>query len=113
MGWIKKQVRNVTGVNDQVDALEQNAAAQERATQEAAARQTQQLQATAKAAADQQSMLAARQAAEQAASDIASTPLDTADVQLDANPTESASATRRNKRAAFGKNYTSSSGVSI
>lgn len=113
MGFIKKNVRKLTGVSDQAEAIEANTAAQERATREASSRQTAQLQAAAKAAADQQSMLAARETATQAAADLASTPLGEAEVQLDANPTESAAGQRRTKRAAFGRGYTSSAGVSI
>jgi hypothetical protein len=111
MGFVRKGVQKLTGVDDQVAAMEANAAAQEAATKAAASRQTQELQQTAQAAADQQAMLAARDAAETKAKDVASAPLEQAEVQLDPNPAESASQARRSKRAAFGKNY--GSGVSL
>lgn len=82
------------------------------ATEQAAKDQANALQASAKAAADQQAMLANRNAAEQKASDAASVPLQTADVQLDENSPDSVTATRSKRRAAFGRNYTGG-GVSI
>lgn len=106
-------VRKVTGVQGQIDAANANAEAQVQATEQASKASAQAQQDSARAAADQQAMLAARNAAETAASDAASQPLETADVQLDTNSGESASATRRTRRAVFGKNYGSSSGVSI
>lgn len=104
-------VRKITGVQDQVDATNANAAAQERATTEAARAQQAALAASATAAADSQSQLAARSAAEAKAKDAASSPLATADVQLDANAPDSVTATRAKRKAAYGRNY--SGGVSI
>lgn len=104
-------VRKITGVQAQIDATNANAAAQEDATKQAAARQQAELMASAKAAADQQAQMAARMAVEQKASDLASAPLESADVQLDQNSPDSVTATRAKRKAAFGRNY--SAGVSI
>jgi hypothetical protein len=107
MGFIRK----ITGVQAQIDAAKQNAAAQEKATKQAADAQSESLMSAAKAAADQQSMLAARRVVENKAADLASTPLATADVQLDQSPTESVTARRAKRKATYGRSY--SSGVSI
>jgi hypothetical protein len=104
-------VRKLTGVDKQVEATNNQADAQTRATAEAAKNQQQALMASAKAAADQQAQLAARSAAEAQAATAASAPLQTADVQLDPDASESASGGRARRRAAFGKNY--STGVSV
>ena len=104
-------VRKITGVQSQIDATEQNAAAQENATKQAAAAQTQTLMQNAPATAAQQGQLAARSAAEAKASAAVSQPLDSADVQLQADSPDSAAASRNKRRAAFGRNY--STGVSI
>jgi hypothetical protein len=106
------KVRQLTGVNAQTDAINNNAAQQAAATKQAADAQQAQLMQSAKAAADQQAQMAARNAAEDKAKDAASAPLATADVQLDVAASESATATRRNRKAAYGRNYTSG-GVSI
>lgn len=108
MGFIKR----VTGQQAAADANNRNAAATEAASRQSAQANQQQLQATAKAAADEQATLSARSKAEQDAADAASTPLQTADVQIDAdNSSESAVDQRRTRRAAFGRNY--NTGVSV
>jgi hypothetical protein len=107
MGFLRKQ----SGVQDQIDQAGRNAAAQEANTKQAAAAQQQALMASAKQAADQQSQLAARDAAAGKASDAAATPLASADVQLQGDSSESATASRNRKRVAFGRNY--STGVSV
>jgi hypothetical protein len=107
----RKVISKTMGVDGQIDAANRNAAAQEEAVRSSAAAQQQALAATAQAAADQQSQQTARMAAEEAASEAQSKPLGTAEVQLDAPSTESASSSRRQRRAQFGRGY--SSGVSI
>lgn len=66
--------------------------------------------ATAKAAADQQAQLAAREAAAAKAEDIASAPLETAEVQV-AGSEANANTIRRRRRATFGTGY--ATGVQI
>lgn len=105
------KVRKITGVQGQIDAANRNADAQNAATKAAADAQAAALVASAKAAADAQRNAAARLAVEDKASDAASQPLGTADVQLDEDATTSVSARRNQRKAAFGKNY--STGVSI
>jgi hypothetical protein len=104
-------VRKLTGVDKQVDAANKNTDAQVQATAQAAAQQQQALMASARAAADQQAQLAARSAAESKAATAASAPLETADVQLDPDASESAAGGKARRRAAFGRNY--STGVSV
>lgn len=107
MGFIRK----ITGTQAQIDAGDRNAAAQEAATKQAAASEAAALQTQARAAADQQSLMSARMAAEDQAREAANRPLDTADVQLRGDSTETVSTARRKKRAQFGRSY--SSGVSL
>lgn len=111
-------VRKLTGVdkqiraaNAQADAAIKNNELTEQANKAAAEAQAQQLMQSARSAADTQAMLAARNSAEDQARTVASQPLATADVQLDADPTASSAASRSKRRAQFGRNY--SSGVSI
>lgn len=104
-------VRKLTGVQAQIDATNKNADAQMAATVQASRDQQAALSATAKAAADQQSQIAARSAVEAKASEAASQPLDSADVQLADTPTESVAATRAKRKASYGRNY--AGGVSI
>jgi predicted metalloprotease len=107
MGYVRK----ITGVQKQIEATQANAAAQERATLQAAKDQQAALAASAKAAADQQSQLAARSAVEATAAAAASAPLASADVQLEQDSPDSVTATRAKRKAAFGRNY--GGGVSI
>jgi hypothetical protein len=107
MGWLRKK----TGAQQQTDALYENARVAEAATKQAAAGQIAQLQQSARAAADNQAMVSARNAAEAKASDAAAQPLATADVALSAPQEETVTAGRAKRRASYGKNY--SSGVSI
>jgi hypothetical protein len=69
------------------------------------------LQDSARAAANAQSLQAARLAVESKVSDMASIPMGEADVQLQADEPNTAAAARRKSRVAFGKNY--SGGVQI
>ena len=107
MGFIRK----ITGVQAQIDAANQNADAQENATRQAAQAQTQALMDNARAAAEQQAQVAARSAAESKAQVAVSAPLQTADVQLQQDPTMSSAQVRNKRLASFGRNY--STGVSI
>lgn len=103
-------VRRWTGAQGQIDAMNANAAQQERATKEAARAQAQSLLDAARAAATQQAQMSARSAAEAKAATVASQPLAQADVQID-DGVENSTAARRSRRASYGRNY--SSGVSI
>lgn len=107
MGFIRK----ITGVQAQIDSANRNADIQEQGIRESAAAQQRELQQSAKAAADQQSMLAARNAAEAKAADAAALPLGVAEVQLAKDTGQSATAARRTRRAKYGTGY--STGVSI
>lgn len=104
-------VRKATGVQAQIDATNQNADAQVAATKQAADSQQQALMQSAQASATQQAQLAARDIAATKASDAVSKPLVNADVQLEANPTDSVAGSRAKRKASFGQNY--SGGVSI
>lgn len=102
MGFIRK----LTGAQAQIDAAAKNADAQIAATQQAAIDTQSTMNAQAKAAADQMSMQAAREAASDKAAAAIGQPLATADVALEdptARPT-------RKTRGAFGRG---TSGVSI
>ena len=103
MGFLRK----VSGVQSQIDATNRNADAQIEATQKAAEMNQQQLAETARAAAEQQSMMAARNAAMDKAKDAVSVPTESVQVDLAATETPG---TRRNRRAQFGRGNT---GVSI
>lgn len=92
-------------------AIDRQTKVQVDAANEAAKRQQAALMQSAKAAADQQAAMAMRNAAEDKAKEAVTAPLDNADVQLEASSPDSIAATRKNKRAAFGRNY--SGGVSI
>lgn len=104
-------VRKITGATAEVNATNANTAAQEDATKQAAQDQQAALAASAQAASQGQAQLAARSAAEDKAQQSASTPLGAADVQLDADQTDSVTATSNKRKAQFGQNY--SSGVQI
>ena len=85
----KKAVMKLTGVQAQIDATNRNADAQYAATAQATRDSQAAMMASAQAAADQQATLAARKDAEAKAAAAASTPLETADVSIDAPATES------------------------
>lgn len=111
-------LRKVTGVDAQIKNAKKQAVAAEQSNQlqadanrQASEAQAQSLVASARAAADTQAMLAARSQAEDKARTVASQPLATADVQLDAPPSDTSAGERSKRRAQFGRNY--SSGVSI
>jgi hypothetical protein len=105
MGFLRK----ITGVQGQIDAAKQNAAAQETETKRAAQQAEANMMQSAKAAADSQAQLAARSAAEQKASDAINVPLATVDVSVDTESSTTSSV--RNRRAKFGRNY--NTGVNI
>jgi hypothetical protein len=107
MGWIKK----ITGISSIEDANKSNA----RAVTAAAKANS---EASANAAIDQARTIAEQQAASTArdaaiarARELSATPMDSADVQLEATSEESAAAASRKKRGSFGRDYLS--GVSI
>ena len=99
----KKLIMDFTGVNDQIDATNRNADAQFAATAAATKSQQDALLQQAQEAADAQTNLVARQDAERKAKDAASTPLETAEVSLDAPTTESASTSRAKRRQKWGQ----------
>jgi hypothetical protein len=104
-------VRKITGAQGQIDAMNNNAAAQVSAAKTAADAQVQAMNAGAAAAADAQKQAAARGQAESLAVASASKPLATADVALDESLSGEGTGAVRKRRAQFGKNY--ASGVSI
>jgi hypothetical protein len=104
-------VRKITGATAEVNATNANTQAQIDATKQAAQDQQAALAASAQAASQGQAQLAARSTAEDKAQQSASTPLGAADVQLDADQTDSVTATSNKRKAQFGQNY--SSGVQI
>lgn len=104
-------VRKITGAQGQIDATNANTKATEDATTQAAQDQQAALAASAQAASQGQASLAARSAAEDKAQQAASTPLGQADVQLDADQSDSVTATSGKRKAQFGRNY--SGGVQI
>lgn len=107
-------VRKITGVQAQTDAANRNADAQETATKEATKNQAAALAASAKAAAQQQAQIAARSAAESLAEDAAKAPLGTAEVRLDTSGDESVVKAKNQRKASFGREYsTYSGGVNI
>lgn len=105
MGFLRK----ITGVQGQIDAARENAAAQETETKRAAQQAETNMMQSAKAAADSQAQLAARSAAEQKASDAINVPLGTVDVSVDTGSSSTSDVRRR--RAKFGRDY--NSGVNI
>lgn len=107
MGFFRK----LTGAQQQVDAIKENAARQAEATRQAASQAQQQLMQTAKAAADSQALASARMVAETKASDAVSQPMAIADVQLDPNGPLGQMISRRRK-ASF-RASASSGGVQI
>lgn len=108
MGFIKK----VTGIQGATDAANANAKATEDAAKQSAAAQQEALTASAQAAAQQQAQASQRAQAEQTAADAASTPTQTADVELDPqDATQDATTARQNRRASFGRNY--GTGISL
>jgi hypothetical protein len=105
------KIRKWTGADAQINAARANAAAQEESTKQAADAQLRTLTDSARAAAQQQTQIAARLAAENKASAAATAPLATADVQLDETGGADPAAQRRTRRAAFGRSY--NSGVNL
>lgn len=107
----KKAIMKFTGVQDQIDATNRNADAQYAATEAATRNQQQALMQQAQDAADAQANLIARQDAERKAADAVSTPLETAEVAIDAPTAESSTTTRAKRRRQFGQSY--SGGVQL
>lgn len=101
-------VRKITGVQSQIDATNKNADAQIEATKKSAELNQAALAETARAAAEQQAMMSARNAATDKAKEAISTPTESVQVDLAASETPT---TRRGRRAQFGRGV--SSGVSI
>lgn len=107
MGFLKR----ITGVASIERANQQNAAAvtaAAKATSEASANASID---QARTIAEQQAQQTARDAAIARAKELSATPMDSADVQLEATGDESAAAAARKKRGQFGRDYMS--GVSI
>lgn len=98
MGWLRK----ATGAQDQIDAANANEAATSKAAIETAQANIKQSNEAALQAAQQQQQVAEREAASQEAAAAASTPLESAQVQLDSPSDTSAAATARLKRKKFG-----------
>lgn len=99
---MSKVIGKITGATAQAKAVERAAAQQAEATRkssEAAAAATRE---SAAQAARQQEAAVARNAATAAAAEQLSKPLETAEVQLDEAPTESASGAARKRRQQFG-----------
>jgi hypothetical protein len=105
-------VRKVTGVQGQIDTANRNADAQEAATRQSADMAAAASRDAAQAAATQQAQLAARNVVQEKVAEVASAPLDQAEVQLAETPTGSASGVARKRRAVYGTGAYSS-GVSI
>lgn len=103
-------LRRLTGAQGQIDAAARNADVQLEATKAASEGQAAALNATARAAAQNQAQLAARAAMEAKASEAVSAPLADAEVQLDL--TAQSTSAKRGRRAAFGRDY-GATGVSI
>jgi hypothetical protein len=107
MGFLKR----ITGVATQVRANQQNAAALTAAAKANSEAATNAAIDQARTIAEQQAASTARDAAIARAKELSSTPMDSADVQLEATSSESAAAATRKKRGQFGRDYMS--GVSI
>lgn len=107
MGFLRK----ITGQQAQIDQRARNADAQIAATQQAATASANAAIQQAKQVADNTKLVAERDAANTAAQDALSTPLDTADVQLQADTGLGVAASSRKRKAKFGQNY--STGVTI
>lgn len=107
MGFLRK----ITGQQAQIDQQARNADAQIAATQQAAADSANAAIQQARQVAENTALVAQRDAANQQAQDALSTPLDTADVQLQADTGLGVAAGTRKRKAKFGQNYTS--GVTI
>ena len=112
MGFVRKVVGEVTGANRAAKATENAARTQAEATRAAADQAAAATQEAAAQSARQQELTAARLAATQTAAEQAATPVENAEVSLDAPATDSASATARKRRAAFGLG-SASTGVQI
>lgn len=111
MGFIGKAVAKLTGADDAAKATREAAEKQAEATRKASETAAASARESAAQMSRQQELQAGRNAAEGAAADALSKPMEVADVQLD-EPTGSSSAgTARKKRATFGTGY--SSGVNI
>ena len=110
--WLTDPVGAYKAKGDEAkaNADRQNAEMQAKATRDASERAAAAARESAVQAGQQQTANAARDAAQGAAQDILSKPMENVDVQL-ATSTDSAAGAARKKRASFGTGY--SSGVNI
>lgn len=104
-------VRKLTGAQGQIDSVKRQTSANIAAAKQAADAQVRALNDSARAAADAQRMTAERAKVEEAAADIASRPMEVADIALDPVVNESLATSRRRTRAQFGSGR--ATGVSI
>lgn len=102
MGFIRQTAAKLTGADIQADAADRGATAQADATRQAAEASSKAAQESAAQSARLQEQAAARNAAQGAAADAINTPLDNPDVQLSGPQDQSAAATTRKRRSAFG-----------
>lgn len=107
MGWLKR----ITGIDSQQRAMKANAAATIAAAEQSSRDAANAALDQARAATDQMASQVARDAAIDKANDLLDVPMETADVQIEAQSTESAAAARRKKRGSFGNDYLS--GVTV
>lgn len=113
MGFVSKVVGSITGANKAAKAQEEAARVQAEAIRASAATAASSAREAAAQSARQQEAIASRNAAEGAANDALSQPLEVADVQLEAvgGISSSAAANAKKRRQSFG--IGSSSGVNI
>lgn len=107
MGFIKR----ITGIDSIERANRQNAEAVTAAAKANSEASTNAAIDQARTIAEQQAASTAREAAIARAKELSATPMDSADVQLEATGDTSAAAASRKKRGQFGRDYLS--GVAI
>lgn len=107
MGWLKR----ITGIDSQQRAMKANAAATIAAAEQSSRDAANAALDQARSANDQMQQQVVRDAAIDKANDLLDVPMETADVQIEAQQAASASAIKRKKRGTFGTDYMS--GVSI
>lgn len=112
MGFVRQAAAKLTGADVQADAMERSAEQQAQAVKQAAELSAKTAQEGAAQAARLQESSAARNAAQSAAAETMSKPLENADVQLGAKDTGSAVGAVRKRRASFGVGVPSN-GVNI
>jgi hypothetical protein len=104
--------RKMSGQQGQIDAAKENTAMQERAAKQAAEASAAAAQASVQAAADQQRNMQERAAIEEDVRTSMDKPIEQVDVQLNAANSNSSGSTKR-RRAQFGRNYGSGSSVKV